>query len=84
MPFCPLASSVASEDLGVLVFGKGNFLPVGPQGPLIAVTPSLPHTRRWRGFCLVCVCRGPPMTSVGLAILDILLGLHIQYLEMGK
>ena len=30
---------------GELVFGKGNFLSLGPQGALAAVTPSLPDTR---------------------------------------
>lgn len=51
------ASAIASGGggLGGLVFGKENFLSVGPQGALIAVTPSLPHTRSWRGFCLVCM-----------------------------
>lgn len=33
------------RGLGRLVFGKGNFLPVGPQGALIVVTHSLPVTR---------------------------------------
>lgn len=31
--------------LGGLVFGKENFLSVGPQGALTAVTPGLPDTR---------------------------------------
>lgn len=40
------------------MFGKGNFLSVGPQGALVAVTPGLLDThsvRSWRGYCLVCV-----------------------------
>lgn len=56
---------VGGGGLGGLVFGKENFLPVGPQGALIAVplvcrTPVAGEDSAW------CVCRGPPTTSAGL------------------
>lgn len=38
---------------GGLVWGKGISFPVGPQGALISVTPSLPDTHRGRGSRLV-------------------------------
>lgn len=73
--------------MGSLVFGKGNFLPVGPQGTLIAVTTSLPDTHSWRGLLpgvCILVHRILPTTSAGLSILDILLGFPTLYLETRK
>lgn len=80
MPLYPLASAVArlgegGRGLGELVFGKGNFLPVGPQGALIAVTPSLPDTGSWRGSAW-CACCDYPTASAGPSFLHIFLGLH--------
>lgn len=43
--WCLLSLGWAGGVSGELVFGKGNFLSLGPQGALAAVTPSLPDTR---------------------------------------